>query len=232
MNLQFYNGEHSVIFGSKHSWNDWKLIPSSVPVIPPPKPRTEYLNIPGTNGSIDISEMLVGYPLYDNRTGSFQFIYLPDYGPTIKLYDRIMNEVHGRRIKLILTDEPDYYYEGRVTVKEPSYSREYSGFQFEYTLDPFKLQTHVSPGYQNISVSGTKTLVISIGTSPMRQTPYITSSAAMTGSIQKAGDAAATTFNVLQGTWRYPACTLGPGANTLTFTGTGTISIDVRGGGL
>ena len=109
MYLIKYNGEHSVIFGDKHSWRDWHLIPSSPPVIPPPKPKTNYLDIPGTSGSLDISEILTGVPTYENRSGSMGFIFLTEFGSSRRMYETIMNAVHGRRLKVILTDDPEYY---------------------------------------------------------------------------------------------------------------------------
>ena len=34
-----YTGEHAIIFGNKHSWEDWHLYPAKRYVIPPPKKR-------------------------------------------------------------------------------------------------------------------------------------------------------------------------------------------------
>lgn len=231
MILDFYHGEHSVIFGDKHSWNDWHLIPSTPPVVSPPNPRTNYIDIPGTYGKLDLSEILTGYPLYENRTGDFTFVYIPDYGPSRRLYDEILNEVHGKRLKVILTDDPEYFYEGRITVKELSLSKEYSGFSFSYTFDPFKLQTHASPGYSNIAVNGTKDIDIVIGSGPMREVPGITASTTMTAVLTRASGTVSTATIVPQ-THRYPELYLGPGLNVLSLTGTGTVSLDVRKGSL
>ena len=68
-----YNGEHSVVFGNKDSWKDWHLIPSSRPVFVMPEVKTNFVDIPGSDGGIDLSEVLSGYPVYKNRNGSFKF---------------------------------------------------------------------------------------------------------------------------------------------------------------
>lgn len=234
MNLSFYNGEHSVIFGDKHSWKDWHLIPSSAPFVPPPKARLEFLDIPGTNGKLDISEILTGFPTYESRSGSFSFIYLPDFGPSVKLYEDLLNTLHGKRMKVILTDEPEFFYQGRVSVKEFSRGKDFTSVSFDYTFDPFKLETHVSPGFRNIAVEGEKTIDLSIGNGPMRQCPGVSADAAMTVQLYKASTGSTVTVNVAASPTpiRYPALTLGPGLNRLTITGNGTISFDVRRGSL
>ena len=44
---------HSITIGSKNTWDDWYLIPSSRPVVNPPKPKTKYIDIPGADGHLD-----------------------------------------------------------------------------------------------------------------------------------------------------------------------------------
>lgn len=234
MDLTFYHGEHSVIFGEKHSWKDWHLIPSTPPVIPPPKFRETYLDIPGTNGSLDISEIITGFPTYDKRTGSMTFVYLPEFGSSRRMYDELLNYVHGKRMKVILTDDPEYYYEGRVTVKEWSISQQYSGFSFDYTFDPYKLQTHVSPGYSNLEVEDERDIKINIGTSQMRITPYVTVDvgSSLTSVYTPNDGSLPVSIPLTVGRYRYPGLTIGPGGGTLHVEGTGTISLEIRGGSL
>lgn len=63
---------HSVFFGGKNTWDDWHIVPSSRPVIKPPTKKTNYLDIPGADGNLDLSEALTGYPVYNNREGSIE----------------------------------------------------------------------------------------------------------------------------------------------------------------
>lgn len=235
MYLVQYSGDHSVIFGEHHSWKDWHLIPSAPPVIPPPKPKVNYLEIPGTNGSLDISEILTGVPTYDNRTGSMGFIYLTEFGSSRRMYETILNSVHGKRLKVILTDDPEYYYEGRVSVKEYSISAQYSGFSFDYTFDPFKLRVHESPGYSNLAVDGERVIYLNTGGSPMLVTPVVTVNAVngLTGVLARPGKQDVTIhFPSGVSSARYPGLTIGEGGGVLTVTGTGTISLEIRGGSL
>ena len=67
--ITFTNGN-----GSKNTWTDWMLIPTSRPVANPPEMKTHYVDIPGRNGTIDLSTFLTGEPSYENRVGTWEFI--------------------------------------------------------------------------------------------------------------------------------------------------------------
>ena len=64
---------HSMIIGEKHTFRDFGLIPVSRPVVNPPQPNYSFLEVPGANGSLDISEAVCGNITYADRTGSFEF---------------------------------------------------------------------------------------------------------------------------------------------------------------
>lgn len=104
-----YNGEHSVVFGNKDSWKDWHLIPSSRPVFATPEVKTNFIDIPGADGGIDLSEALSGYPVYKNRNGSFKFLVDPNHMSwNVKLAE-ITEYLHGKTLRAILSDEPSYF---------------------------------------------------------------------------------------------------------------------------
>ena len=64
---------HSITFGSKNTWEDWHLVPTSRPLFLPPKQKKSITDIPGGDGVLDMSEALTGYPVFNNREGSFEF---------------------------------------------------------------------------------------------------------------------------------------------------------------
>ncbi len=65
---------HSLIIGDKNTYSDFGLIPMSRPVISPPEPKVSYLEIPGRNGVLDLTETLTGSITYENRQGSWKFL--------------------------------------------------------------------------------------------------------------------------------------------------------------
>lgn len=153
-----YDGVHSILIGDFvngifdesgfiDTWKDLHLIPTSVPVIQPPSLKTNTIEVPGSNGVVDMTEILVGRPLYENRTGSIDFYidnssteYCPDgeyrwdYA-----YDKLLNTLHGFRKKVILTDARSYYYEGRVSINSYKSDKLTGTITLDYDLEPFKM---------------------------------------------------------------------------------------------
>ena len=70
---------HSINFGNKNTWDDWKIVPASRPVFKSPALKKKTIEIPGADGFIDLSESLTGYPVYSNREGSFEFVVMNDF---------------------------------------------------------------------------------------------------------------------------------------------------------
>lgn len=131
---------HSITFGDKNTWDDWKIVPSSRPVFSPPKQKTNYIDIPGSNGALDLSEALTGYPIFNNREGSFEFIVLNDYKRWNIRYSEIMEYLHGNTMQAILEDEPEYFYQGRFTVSawNSSSGDTWSRIMIDYNVEPYK----------------------------------------------------------------------------------------------
>lgn len=139
----YYNGDHNVLFkiGSIEydSWKDWFLIPKSRPVISPALERTSFITIPGRNGKVDVSWAFTDKPVYDNRTGSFEF-----YVDVVKwhgwqtAYRTITNLIQGRRLNITLGDDPSFYYTGLCWVSKWSSDERNSLITLQYDLEPFR----------------------------------------------------------------------------------------------
>ena len=136
---------HSVTFGSKNTWTDWHLVATSRPVIDPPSVKTRYVEIPGADGTIDLTDSLTGAPSYNDREGNMDFYVLNQYdifGPSdynwVDVYSEIVSYLHGKRLQMILEDDPGYYYEGRFTVDSWKTEADRSTITIGYHLDPFR----------------------------------------------------------------------------------------------
>lgn len=145
-----------------NTWDDWHLIPSSRPLIAVPQFKSEYIDVPGGNGSIDASTILwatpvytsggavesvtyqEGYPTFQNRSGSIEFYVMNDYGQWYNRYSDAMDYLHGQKVKLILEDEPDYYYRGRMTVNQWRSEKSWSKITLDYNFEPFKYELFTS----------------------------------------------------------------------------------------
>ena len=134
---------HSITFGEKNTWDDWHLVSQVRPFFAPPALKTKHVDIPGASGFLDLSESLTGYPVYNNREGSFEFIILNDYGEWYDIYSEIMNYLSGGGAqRAILEDERDFFYEGKFWVSDykpgSSASEPWSTITISYSVNPYK----------------------------------------------------------------------------------------------
>lgn len=137
--VNFILGENSTF----NSYTSFHMVPDGRPVIATPTPVTNFIDVPGAIGQLDMSEALTGYPLYGSREGNLSFIVLNDYEENQTWADRYANlcwHIHGKRLKMILEDDPNYFYEGRFTVDswDTPNSNDFSKVTIGYTLDPYK----------------------------------------------------------------------------------------------
>ena len=96
---------------------------------------------------LDFSEGLTGYPTYENRTGSLEFTISDQYishreRQWVHKFNEIQTYVNGRKLRLILEDDPDYFYEGRFSVEQykpgASATESFSTININYDVGPYK----------------------------------------------------------------------------------------------
>ena len=134
---------HSLIFQygntKVNTWDNWHLIPSSRPVVAQPTVNYKYVDIPGREaGPLDITEYLTGKPTYTTRKGSFDFIVVNNYGNWAARRTEIASFLNGRKMKLYLEDDPNYYYQGRFFFKDWKSGEKYSNVTIEYEVEPYR----------------------------------------------------------------------------------------------
>lgn len=122
----------------RNSYDDWHLVPKSRLLFNPPSVKTKYIDIPGADSHIDLTDVLTNGPVYNNREGSFDFYVLNDYGDWAERYSNIMNYLHGRRLRAILEDDPNNYYIGRFSVETWGSETSWSTITISYNVDPYK----------------------------------------------------------------------------------------------
>ena len=103
-----------------------------------PEPKFEYIDIPGGNGVIDLTEASAGDVLYSNREHSFSFDVDGDFEAE---RTRIANLIHGRRLEYTVPVDPGYVYTGRFRLDESAEIRPGRGrIKLSVDADPYKLK--------------------------------------------------------------------------------------------
>ena len=143
-----YDGTHSITFGPTNgaagvnTWDDWFLIPVSRPSMSMPGAQNKFVEIPGMNGSYDISDYLTPEVTYTDRSGSFEFLIDNDHADWLTIYRNVAMYLHGQRLRMTLNDDPEWYYEGRFTVNEFKSDQKNSRITIDYRVFPFKISIY------------------------------------------------------------------------------------------
>ena len=112
-----------------------------------PEPKTYTVDIPGGNGSIDLTEALSGDVAYDTYTQTLAFS-TTEPTDVRRLRQRLRNRYHGRRLSYQLAIDPGYTYTGRFEVAvEPAGvelpdGTRHATVTFTVTCGPYKLKEH------------------------------------------------------------------------------------------
>lgn len=83
----------------------------------PPKPKTVFVDIPGGDGSLDLTDALTGDCVYEGREHKFPMLAV-DVGSVESFKTKLLKALHGKRCKYEVTMDPGFYYSGRFTFSE------------------------------------------------------------------------------------------------------------------
>lgn len=128
-----------VRFDGIHSWTDWGLRLKEMK-IGLPKIKTAYLEVPGMNGSLDLTEAQNGGVKYGNRELEFKFDARNcGYQKWLTLVSNITAEIHGQKKKIIIDTDPGFYYSGRCSVESKKDNDVLAEIIISCDCDPFKI---------------------------------------------------------------------------------------------
>lgn len=202
-------------FGGIRTDTDLELYLASVS-IGSPTVRTSFVDIPGADGALDLTEALGGVN-YSTRTLVFSL--------GRRMYDRYQqdadakNALHGRRMQIQLSDDPGHYFRGRVSVGEWVRDHGLGRVDITCTCDPwrYKLQPTVVSG----TVPESGTLTLNLPNEARRVVPTIEVSAAATVTFE------GNSTSVASGSHRVLDIQLRAGANSLTIAAAAGTTVSV-----
>lgn len=225
----------SIIFDNYDSYDLWGLFVVTK-TVKPPKPKIYKVDIPGGNGSIDITESILGSVAFEDRE---VYVKLRGIGiaqsqwPT--LYSEIQDKIQGRKMKIVLSDDPGYYYKGRPEVTSFHYDKDVGELEITCDCEPFKYQINAY-GFDwlwdpfdflyGVIYDDTKTITgttaVELETLKMPVTPTFRANTAMTVTYQGVTYVIPANRDIT-----FYELVLTEGTHTLTFkcSGTGTVKI-------
>ena len=208
-------------FGTKWAHADYGLIVAPY-AIPMPEPQTNFVEIPGRDGALDLSEAF-GTVRYADRVIS---LTLYARAPFDALISAFAANVHGRRMNVIFDRDPTYYYDARVTLENVERHSGYCELSLECRARPYKLEHFET----TITVLPSGNATVTLTNMRMPVVPTITVSAEMTLAFTLLGKDY--TVNLSVGTHIIPSLVLLEGDTAIEITGTGRITFTYRKGAL
>lgn len=235
------------------TWDDFHLIPTARPILSLPTPNTKFVSIPGRKDPIDLTEYLTGHSTFGNRTGSWSFFTDVDYveqrlGGWVAFDKRLRNLFHGHVGKIVLLDDPSYFYTGELTMGQWQTGDDRSTVTISYDLYPYKkdlsstmelwkfdefdFRDGVIMYLKDMEVNGSRD--VKVYGSRERISPHISGSSGLV--VYKYENKSwvnygnVPTKSIASNDSIVPRLVIDYGENLLRFTGTGSVTIDYRRG--
>lgn len=231
-----------------HTFDDWEMVIESRVFISEPEAQQNYIEVPGSNTMLDVSEAISGHPVFRKRKISFTLAgVIPNRNNWDSKISRLRNTFEGRIVHITFDNDKEFYWKGRLT---------FTGFDrimeigrvtvelpnadpFKYNIhsnvdpwlwDPFNFFTGVIPKKPIITVNGTETTVVPAGS--MWTTPTFTVNKITSGTSIKVS-VNGRTHELSQGVNIIPSIEVnGDHQVQMTFTGYGELIMEYRGGSL
>lgn len=208
-----------VWFDNVHSYDDFNVVLSEVS-IPPATPKTNFVDIPGGDGSVDQSEAQ-GEIRFNDRECSFTFTTLPTDDQEEKKQE-ISNAINGKRCKIRLDKDPDYYWYGRCWIDEYKSNKNINSIVVKARVAPYKLKLNPT----TVTVAAGTDVVKLLGNSRKTVVPTITTTAAAT--VVHNGN----TYSLGAGNHKILNIQLVQGENQVTVTSTAPVVFTYQEGDL
>lgn len=183
--------------------------------ITPPEIKTNYVDIPGGDASLDLTESVGGIRLKSGKV-NFKFTFIGGRADAAKM----ISDIHGMRKKITLDRDMDYELAGRIEVTTSQLENNLYVVEATATVDPYKVQKKITVHTEVLG--NRKDIVIVNSRKPVM--PKIT----VTGEAYIVHDSIK--YKMQNGIYEIPEITFYGGINRLTVYGNGTITFEYRKG--
>ena len=202
-------------FGDKQSKEDYSAV-MNYARITPPSVKENYVDIAGGDSSIDLTEAVGGVVFEDGKI-SFKFTLFDAENK-----EKMKNDLHGKKLKIVLEREPEFYYEGRISVTSENQTGNIYELCMEARVRPYKMENQVTVRDEEVKTS--KEIILFNERMPVM--PVIT----IRGNVNISYDD--TNFALKTGIYEIPEVTFREGINRLKVSGNGSIRLEYRKGRL
>ncbi len=199
-----------------NTYEDWGLILNNIED-PLPSPKTDYIANSGGDGTIDNTEALDEVK-YNDRTPKFTFTMREKFNDIGKIKSKIANYIHGKRFKITMYRDLDYYYIGRISIEDFAINKATGTFKLVATCNPYKYKQNITIYKFNVD----NERIVEITNERKNVVPKITISDDMKIEFEEHS------YSLERGTHEVLNIYLKQGVNVLKIKGTGTFKIEYQ----
>lgn len=211
-----------VQFGKYHTADDWGLI-LNAKTINPPAPKYVKVSVDGRDGDLNLSRTLTGDMKYSNRDVSFTFLVTDGTQESREeLISEIINLIHGNELQIIEPDDLEHYFLGECSVGNIRNDRAYGSFVVSANCEPYRYA--IDEVNRTITATTTPSNIVLTNSGRKRLTPTVK----VTASVNL--EFGTTKVSLGAGTYKLTSLVLKPGANTVTVSGSGSVTFTYREG--
>lgn len=134
-----------VSFDDQHCYDDLGMILAQKE-IGLPETQTTYVEVPGRDGVIDLTEAASGTVKYNSREITLTFITCKNISELEwpQFLERVAGALHGQKKKITFDEDEDYYYSGRCEIDTFETSNAKQTVVVRCTCDPYKYYKYAS----------------------------------------------------------------------------------------
>lgn len=208
---------------TKETYNDFGLFLSPFE-LESPEVQTNYADIVGRDGSVDLTEVL-GQINYKNRELNLVFTLSNGIKNTAQIYTEIANFLHGQKMKIVLPSFEDYYLIGRCKIGNLDRAKKTEQITITANCEPYRYKKELTEITEEI---GTLPYQIIINNLEMPTTPTITTTNNILMNFENAD------YSWSKGEHLNTSIVLKEGENTFTFKegSSGTVTFSYQEGTL
>ena len=247
--VDLFNGATIQVEGTNHSYHtydDMGLYITNTDCIGAPKQYKRYIEIPGRNGLLDLSETIAGRQIYTGREIKIVLAGPRDKTTWSAALSVFRNRINGKVCHIIFDDDRNYYWRGRIDIKDFSsvldlgkltisipdadpYKYSIASSVEPWLWDPFNFETDIITYIGAITVVTTETVTIPAGHMPTCPNIVVSDKTSVDFKVAVGG----TTYDLIVGSNKIPAIMVGGDEDVeMTFTGDAKVQIVYRSGSL
>jgi hypothetical protein len=218
--------ETGILFNGIHSFYDLNLILSAVEIAPA-VPKTVYVDIPGADGALDLTEAH-GEVKYSDRTHKFTFTMNPAGDLSEAAWEEkkteVSNALNGLACHVTLDKDPDYYWLGRCSVDSYKSNKRLRQIVVSARVRPYKFKQNETVKTYNLTEAER---TVSVQNSRRSVCPVITCTNYNTVIVFNGN-----IFNFSAGRHQDLDIRFTEGINQVTISGTGQVTFTYQEGDL